>query len=197
MKLGRTKALGNSHQFTICKQRSSKISTSNIIYGNNNISQRRSYPLNVWGNFGNACLRISDREEQGREALSRAVGLMQDRLARNVGSPEEWSRLAEWYSALDRHAEALAAIDRAVAIAPDVQTMVRAAWVHLKRGDAAAAVQWLEQAVASGYSMQELLRHPQLGALQGRQDFQRLLDAQQRGARKNTAHRNTQQQEAE
>ena len=112
-----------------------------------------------------------------REALERAIVLTRDRFDRGPGEAEDWSRLAGWLANLGRNDEAETAIRRALAMAPDdVTSMVRAGKVFLGLGARAEALDWLRRAVESGFGVDELRRSPELRALEGDAEFQRILE---------------------
>ena len=132
----------------------------------------------AWGNLGSACRHIPGREERTREALERAIGLMRERLDRDPGSGEDWARLAGWHANLGRHEAADHAIRKALALAPDdVHCMVSAAHTFVLLGRRAEAVAWVRRAVQSGYGVDSLRRSPELSALAGDPEYERILAA--------------------
>ena len=132
----------------------------------------------MWGNLGNAARFVPARNARAREALDRAIGLMQERLSRNPENYDGWSRLAGWFANLDRADDARLAIDRAFAAAPDdVHVMVRAGNVFCQLGEHDDAIRWLERAVRAGYGVDAFVHAPDLAPLRSNPRFVRLLTA--------------------
>jgi len=131
----------------------------------------------TWGNLGNACRHIPGHEAQMKEALERATGLMRERLDRDPGEGEDWARLAGWLACLGKRDEAEQAIRHALEISPDdVHCMVMAGHTLLELGSKAEALGWLKRAVESGYGVDSLRRDPELRALAGDTEFERVLE---------------------
>jgi tetratricopeptide (TPR) repeat protein len=129
-----------------------------------------------WGNLGNACRHLPERRARMREALERAVGLMRERLDRGPGDGDAWGRLAGWLANLERNDEARQALGRALeTAADDVHCMVRAGHTFLQLGSRDDAIHWLRRAVESGYGVDVLRRDPELRALTGDAEFERIL----------------------
>jgi glycosyltransferase involved in cell wall biosynthesis len=84
------------------------------------------------------------------QGLPEAAGLTQQNLrALGADTADRWREAAAWHAAGDRLAEARAALDRAVPMAPaDASLYYEAALLARAAGDAAAERRWLEQAVA-------------------------------------------------
>ena len=132
----------------------------------------------TWGNLGNACRWSPGREARMREALERAAGLMREQLDRQPGEGEDWARLGGWLANLDRREEAEQAVRRALEMSPgDVQCMVASAHTLLALGHRGDALCWLGRAVEHGYGVDALRRSPELRALAGDPEFERILES--------------------
>jgi tetratricopeptide (TPR) repeat protein len=137
-----------------------------------------------WGNLASALRFEPGREREAAEAFDRAIGLMQDQLARDADEPEAWSRLADWLQARGREVEADAAIARALAIAPgNVHCMVHAAFVRHQRGDREGTLDWLRKALARGYSTEVLRRSQEFHDLHEDSEFASMLEGAARSRR--------------
>lgn len=137
----------------------------------------RPAEADLWGNLGNACRWIPDRQTRMQEALERAVALMQDRLDGHPQDFEGRARMAGWLMNLGRREAALAEIRTALDVAPeDIRCMARAGYVFADAGDHAAAIHWFTKAIHRGYGTHELERSPVLVALRSEPEFRRILE---------------------
>lgn len=141
---------------------------------------RDSDPV-MWGNLGNACWFIPGRRARAEEAVTRAIGLMRERVERQPTDADAWSRLGGWLGNLERNDEAVSAMKRAQELAPDdVHVMVNAGQLYAQIGERDCALHWLEQAVLHGYGAEALARSPLLSSLRGEPRFERILAASPR-----------------
>lgn len=130
-----------------------------------------------WGNLASALRFEPGRESDAAAAYDRAIGLMQDQLARDPGVAEWWALLADWLQARDRPAEADAALTRALAIGPEnVSCMVHAAYVLHQRGDREGTLAWLRRAVSHGQGAEMLRKSAEFRDLQDDPEFRSMLD---------------------
>jgi len=114
--------------------------------------------------------------QRQRACLERAVTLLTERLEINPNDVEDWSHLAATTADLGLRERAVAAIERALAMAPDtawVLALVGQAWNSL--GERDAARRFLIQAVRRGFVPHHLVRNPALHWLEGDPEFQRAL----------------------
>jgi len=131
----------------------------------------------TWGNLGNACRWVPGREERMREALGRAVGLMRERLDREPGSGDDWGRLAGWLANMGCRDEAERAARRALEMSPqDASCLASVGHALLAIGRRAEALEVLERALRRGYGLETLRRSPELRALAGAADFERMIE---------------------
>ena len=136
-----------------------------------------SDPL-LWGELGSAFRQIPGRETQAADALDRAIGIMRERLERNSEDAESWASLSAWLTNRDRRTEAIEAIEKALALAPEnVDGMRRAGEIYYYFGDRSKAIHWFHEAVRRGYSVELLKREPELESLISDPEFVRVLNA--------------------
>ena len=132
----------------------------------------------MWGNLGSAARFVPALESRAREALERAIGLMQERLARNPEYFDGWGRLAGWLVNLARTVEARDAVRRALDGAADnVHVMVRAGNVYCQLGERDEAFHWLERAVRAGCGVDAIKHAPDLAPLREDPRYTGLLAA--------------------
>jgi serine/threonine-protein kinase len=136
-----------------------------------------SDPL-MWGNLGSAARLVPSRLLRAREALERAIGLMQEVLAHNPENFGGWSRLAGWLANLLRNDDARRALQRALQGAPEnVHVMVHAGNVYCQLGEPDEAFRWLERAVRAGFGVDAIRHAPDLAALRDDPRFVSLMAA--------------------
>lgn len=128
----------------------------------------RMQPANAinWGNLGDARWQIPGLRAQARDAFAKAEQLAASQLAINPGSKQLRRNHALYLAKLGRPKEAVAEAGDAIALAPqDADTRFYAARVFAVAGDASAALDALQKAVALGYSAREIDREPDFAAL--------------------------------
>src|SRR5262249_28580373 len=85
----------------------------------------------LWGNLGSACRHIPEQMGRATEAVDRAIALMKERLERNPRDAVSWAWLSAWLANRRCDREAVAAIEKALELAPDdVHCMVMAGEVY-------------------------------------------------------------------
>ena len=131
----------------------------------------------LWGNLGSACRWIPGREARAAEALDRAIALMGEQLERNPHSARSWAWLSAWLANRRRDAESIAAIEKALALAPeDVHCLSTAGSVYNLLGDPERALHSFREAVRRGYGVEKLRRDPELAPLRENPEFIRILE---------------------
>jgi serine/threonine protein kinase/tetratricopeptide (TPR) repeat protein len=131
----------------------------------------------LWGNLGSACRWIPGRTDRATEALERAIALMNEGLERNPRDAQGWAWLSAWLANLRRDAEAIAAVEKALGLAPDdVHCMATAGSVYNLLGDRELSIKWFREAVHRGYGVERLRRDPELAPLREDPDFIRVLE---------------------
>jgi serine/threonine-protein kinase len=114
-----------------------------------------------WLNTGRARYYAPGGREGAREALERAVQLLEAARRVNPRDPEVLVGLADAHAMLGHRAEALAFADRAVGQGvADGAAMAVAAGVYATAGDRDRALEWVGRALRAGYSRWEIERDP-------------------------------------
>lgn len=121
-----------------------------------------------WGNLGDALRRRGrpgdNRASEG--AYSRAVELVERRLADAPSDAGRRSRLAYWLIRLDRGQDADAELAQALSLAPgDADVLFRAALIHEFAGRRNQAIEALRASIERGYSGPLATAHPDLQAV--------------------------------
>jgi tetratricopeptide (TPR) repeat protein/TolB-like protein/DNA-binding winged helix-turn-helix (wHTH) protein len=145
-------------------------------------AQRKSVELArkdhlAWSNLGDALWMAGDTTE-AREAFRTAEGLARAALEVNPNDPGYQMDLAWITAMLDRPQEARSMIDGALAASPDdPYGHYYSGLVHLRAGEAQAALGDFEKALEGGYPVQLLAGDPQLEALRGDSRFRRMVES--------------------
>ncbi len=133
-----------------------------------------------WGNLGSACRWIEGQRERSRDALDRAIVLAREHLDRHSDDATSWSWLACWLAMQDRREEAVAARDRAIALAPGRQhTLPVLAVTYQLLGEDEAAIRIYAERVRNGSGMRALDSDPALERLRSRPEWAQVLEANQ------------------
>lgn len=129
----------------------------------------------LYRNLGDAYLRIG-RTEDAKKQYIRATELLTEHLNVNNEDAPRLGHLAICHAKLKRVRDALAVIERAVALEPRNTTiMYQQAVVHALVGDREKAVHHLTQALSHGYSHPEAEHDPDLDTLRDNTEFQSLF----------------------
>jgi tetratricopeptide (TPR) repeat protein len=128
------------------------------------------------GNLGSACRQIPGQEVRAAEALDRAIALVSERLRRAPDDAWSRARLGGWLANRGRFAEAIAAAEHALRLAPgENECMLRAGYVFLHAGEREMALHWFREAVRHGRGVVELERDPELESLRKDPEFRSIL----------------------
>jgi serine/threonine protein kinase/tetratricopeptide (TPR) repeat protein len=131
----------------------------------------------LYRNLGDAYLRVG-QESEARLQFETACDLLEKHLSINKDDAGVLGRLGVCQSKIGRAAEALATIDKATLLEPRNTTiMYERAVVYTLAGHIDTAIGFLSAALASGYSKSEAERDPDLEALRGRAEYERLFVA--------------------
>ena len=129
-----------------------------------------------WGNLGDAYYFAPGEQGKAEAAYRRALVLAEEELRVNPRDATALACLAHYRAKTGQADAALEAARRALALAPDDMTVVfTAAIVHQLVGRPDRALELLRRARAQGYSASEIENHPELQALRGRPDFQKMI----------------------
>ncbi|MBI3667648.1 MAG: tetratricopeptide repeat protein [Acidobacteria bacterium] len=130
----------------------------------------------VCGNLAEAYYWAPGKRAQSLEMYARAIRLAQEQLQINPLDGDAQILLASYYAMLGRKTEAFDHMKRALHLQPDnPEFLAHAAVVHNQFGERAAALAWLEKAVARGHSPAQLLTVIELDNLRAEPKFQALI----------------------
>jgi serine/threonine protein kinase/tetratricopeptide (TPR) repeat protein len=126
-------------------------------------------------NLGDAHLRLG-KESEAKEQFEQAAQLLAQQLAVESNNAQALGRLAICQAKLENKAEAVSSIEQAIALEPRNTTlMYQGTVVYALTGDAAKAMEYLSRALASGYSLSEAERDPDLEALRDSDEYKSLI----------------------
>ena len=132
----------------------------------------------AWGNLGSACRSIAGQDGRAREALDRAIVLMREHLDRHDDDATSWAWLAYWLAQRERVAEATAARDRALALAPDrLASLPGMAGTYELLGDDETAIRIYCERVRNGSGLRAFDSDPALARLRATPAWQRVIEA--------------------
>lgn len=127
------------------------------------------------GNLADA-YRWSGRKQDAMAMYDKAITLAYKDLQVNPRAATTMEHLALYYSKKGDSAHALEFIQHARAIEPqDISLLYTQAVVYCLAGREAESLDSLNEALQKGYSLEETKKDPELGALQKRPEFARLL----------------------
>jgi superkiller protein 3 len=143
----------------------------------------------VWGNLAEIQQWTNGAEAQSQENFDRAIELAQVELKRNPNDADRWSQMAKWLAKRNRIAEALAAISKALELAPgNLACLARAITVFHRAGEQSRAVESFITAARGGYALPELEGDPELESLRRIHEVkQALMEARARRRARNEA----------
>jgi serine/threonine-protein kinase len=130
----------------------------------------------LWGNLADAYRRTPPLSAKAPESYRHAVDLARKELEVNAKDASLRSRLAAYLAKLGDKRQALAELATALRQSPkDVDVLFNSALVHELTGQREAAITALEQALAGGYSIDELRKEPDLEALRSDRRYERFF----------------------
>jgi len=130
----------------------------------------------VWGNLGDSYYWAPGRRAEAAAAYQKAIALANKKLQVNPRDSSLLGYLANYYAMLGNRAAALDHLGRALALAPkDPELLFSAALVHNQFGETEETLNWLDKALAAGYSPATLRDSPNFDSLHSNSRFQTLL----------------------
>jgi serine/threonine-protein kinase len=134
-----------------------------------------------WGNLGDARYWAPGQRTQAASAYQQAVLLAQEDLRINPREARTLGYLAYYYAMLENKQAALSSIEQALTLAPnDPELRFNAALTHNKLGQINQALEWLEKALAAGWSPITVRDNPFLDNLRADSRYLKLLQNHQR-----------------
>jgi serine/threonine protein kinase/tetratricopeptide (TPR) repeat protein len=129
-----------------------------------------------WWNLGDAYYWIPEKRALAAGPYRRAITLLSQKLEVNPRDPELLGIRALCHAMLEERKPALADLSSALKFAPnDAELRFRAALVYNQLGMADQALDWLEKALAAGYSHSQVRDTPNFDNLSSNLRFQILL----------------------
>jgi tetratricopeptide (TPR) repeat protein len=129
-----------------------------------------------WGNLGDTLYQIPARRPEALNAYRKAIDLALPRLEVNSRDALALAFTADYYAMLDQEAQARQQLARALEVtSSDAEVLFRAALVHNHFGDAEKTIDFLDKAVAIGYSRTAIRDTPDFDRLKDRPSFRSLL----------------------
>jgi serine/threonine-protein kinase len=130
----------------------------------------------LWGNLGDARYWAPGLRSQSGAAYAKAIELANEKLQVNPRDDSALALLAGYYAMTDRKKQALATLDRALAIAPqNLDLLLRAAIVHNHFNETDQTLAWLKKAVQAGYPIKSIQDAPDFDTLRSNHEFQALI----------------------
>jgi tetratricopeptide (TPR) repeat protein/tRNA A-37 threonylcarbamoyl transferase component Bud32 len=129
-----------------------------------------------WANLGDAYRWIPGKQEKEREAYSRAIALVRERITAAPQDPTFQSQVALYLSKMGDGPASLDELQRWQRLAKKTPAShFRAAMVHEIAGQRAAALEALDAALKGGYSLEEVRSEPELVKLRSDPKYHRLV----------------------
>jgi len=129
----------------------------------------------VWGNLADGYRMIPDDSGKAEDAYRQAIRLAELQLTVNPNNADALSSLALYRARTHDPARARQYLQRALKLQPqNVDVLFDACLVQLEAGEREAALAALQQAIAAGYSREQLLANPELASLHSDPRFDRL-----------------------
>ncbi len=139
----------------------------------------------LWRNLGDSYDQIASRHADAREAYAKALELATAQLKVNPKDPAVLSGIALYNAHLGQSKEAESFISQALEVAPkDGDTIFTSALVYEIIGHREQALKAVEEAVAAGYSVEEVKKEPELRRLQADPRYQQWLNSRSSGSQK-------------
>jgi serine/threonine-protein kinase len=130
----------------------------------------------LWGALGDSYRWIPGRMAEADAATRQALELTEHQVRLDPGEARLRSRRAQYWSSLGEHALAQQEIARAIQAAPtDGHVLFRATIVHEQAGRRKDALRELEEAIAAGFSLEEIMAAPSLRSLRQDPEGTRLI----------------------
>jgi tetratricopeptide (TPR) repeat protein len=131
----------------------------------------------AWGNLADVQQWTDGCQPQAAENFDRAITLAQADLSRNPNDATRWSQVGKWLAKRNRIAEALAAIEKALELAPEnLDCMARGITVFHRAGNQDRAVKLFVAAARAGYALAELEGDPELETLRRIPEVREVLE---------------------
>ena len=129
-----------------------------------------------WGNLGDTLYQIPARRQEALSAYRKAIELARTRLEVNPKDSFALAFTADYYAMLERSSQAREQLARALEVtSSDAEVLFRAAILHNHFGDTEKTLDFLNKAVAAGYSRTAIRDTPDFDRLKDDPRFRALL----------------------
>ena len=133
----------------------------------------------LWRNLGDSYRQLPSRASDASAAYQKALEAAMDELSVNPNSTEVLSGIALYDAHLGRRKDAETFIGKALKLAPkDSDVLFTSALVYEIIGNRNRALEAIDLAVKSGYSVEDVAHEPELRALRSDSRYQRWLQLQ-------------------
>ncbi len=129
-----------------------------------------------WGNLGDTLYQIPSRREEAMSAYRKAIERAKPRLEVNPSDAPILAFTADYYAMLGQEKQAREQLARALEVtSTDADVLFRAAIMHNHFGDTEKTLEYLDKAVAAGFSPIVIRDTPDFDHLKGDKRYRRLL----------------------
>ncbi len=129
-----------------------------------------------WGNLADTLYQIPARRPEAMSAYRRAIERAKLRLEVNPRDAGILAFTADYYAMLDQYKQARELLTRALELSPtDADVLFRAAILHNHFGESQTTLEYLNKAVAAGFSPIVIRDTPDFDNLRGNPVFRKLL----------------------
>jgi serine/threonine protein kinase/Tfp pilus assembly protein PilF len=128
----------------------------------------------VWGNLAEA-YHYGGNKPAAQEQYKKAIAMAGERLKVNPRDSDVLSDLAAYWAMLGDRQRALGYLDRSLAGKNDKELLFQATVVYNQLHETGTALEWLNKALAAGYSKSVISQEPGLDDLHGNPRYQALM----------------------
>lgn len=129
----------------------------------------------AWGRLADAYRFIPGKEKEARDAYLKAIELAEEEIAINPSFWDSVARLGVYYAHMGRSADARARVDALFSLTSDAAAYYFAAITSVLLGERSRAYDYLEKAIAGGFSKTLIANDPDLAPLRDEPEFNALL----------------------
>ena len=128
----------------------------------------------AWGNLGDAYY-YGGNQSAATESYKKAISLAEQKLKTNPRDTDVLNDLATYWAMLGDRSRALDYLDRSLVGNNDKQLLFQAALVYNQLHETGTALEWLDKALAAGYSRSVVSKTPNLDNLHDNPRYQALM----------------------
>ena len=132
----------------------------------------------AWGRLADAYRFIPGKEQEARDAYLKAIELAEEEIAINPSFWDSVARLSLYYAHMGRPDDAQEKVDVLVTLTSDAAAYYFAAVTSVLLGERSRAYDYLEKAIAGGFSTTLIANDPDLAPLRDEREFNALIAGQ-------------------